>query len=327
MATAPVTPSGNTTPVQQAFPPGIQPYINNGLTYQSNNPDIITRDDNGNIIVNQSAQNNQNLVVEAMSLRYVNTSVVRAIDTRFKYFKFPVEDISIPDISIAPISDIIDPLFAKYAPSETRVVSSTNIPSGILMDTVISGLPQLVTNAYSISEIVKESGASLRFRIRLNHSYIMTGGGQSAGTIFFTIIKANSVTGVIEREFIVLTNTADASISTGQIRTKNYDVTISNSNFVAGDRFSIGAVAGQFNSSTANGPVEVHAIRELGSFWSITDAALDVDINNISNSDNITTPNDPVVPPPTSSGNAEPPSGPPSNPGPPGGGPQGQGGN
>lgn len=279
MPTAPITPSGNTTPVQQQFPPGSQPYVDNGLTYQSNNPNVINRDDNGNIIINQGVQNNQNLVVEAVSLRYVNASVIRAIDTRFKYFKFPVENISVPDISIE-LSDIIDPIFALYKPSENRVVSSTTIPSGILMDTVTGGIPQLVTNSYSISQIVKDSGANLRFRIRLNHSYVMTGGGQSVGTIFFTIIKANSVTGNIEREFIVLTSNADSFISNGQIQTENYDVTISNSNFVAGDRFSIGAVAGQFNSSTANGPVEVHTIRELGSYWSITDAAQDVDINN-----------------------------------------------
>lgn len=320
MPTAPITPSGNTTPVQQQFPPGSQPYVDNGLTYQSNNPDVINRDDNGNIIINQGVQNNQNLVVEAVSLRYVNASVVRAIDTRFKYFKFPVENISVPDISI-DISDIIDPIFALYKPSENRVVFSTTIPSGILMDTVIDGITQLVTNTYSINQFVKDSGANLRFRISLNHSYVDTV-DSATGTIFFTIIKSNSVTGDIEREFIVLTSNADAIIENGQTRVKNYDVIIPNLNFVAGDRFGIGAIAGQFNN-----PTVVHTIRELGSFWSITDAALDVDINNISNSDNITTPNDPVVPPPTSSGNAEPPSGPPSNPGPPGGGPQGQGGN
>jgi hypothetical protein len=270
MPTAPITPSGNTTPVQQQFPPGSQPYVDNGLTYQSNNPDVINRDDNGNIIINQGVQNNQNLVVEAVSLRYVNASVVRAIDTRFKYFKFPAENISVPDISIE-LSDIIDPIFALYKPSENRVVSSTTVPSGILMDTVIGGIPQLVTNTYSINQIVKDSGANLRFRIRLNHSYV----GSGTGTIFFTIIKANSVTGDIEREFIVLTSNEDAFISNGQTRVKNYDVTIPNSNFVAGDRFSIGAIAGQFNN-----PTEVHVIRELGSYWSITDAAQDVDINN-----------------------------------------------
>jgi hypothetical protein len=273
MPTAPITPSGNTTPVQQQFPPGSQPYVDNGLTYQSNNPDVINRDDNGNIIINQGVQNNQNLVVEAVSLRYVNASVVRAIDTRFKYFKFPVENISVPDISIE-LSDIIDPIFALYKPSENRVVFSTTVPSGILMDTVIGGIPQLVTNTYSINQIVKDSGANLRFRIRLNHSYVDTV-GSATGTIFFTIIKANSVTGDIEREFIVLTSNADSFISNGQTRVKNYDVTIPNSNFVAGDRFGIGAIAGQFNN-----PTEVHTIRELGSYWSITDAAQDVDINN-----------------------------------------------
>ena len=142
------------------------------------------------------------------------------------------------------------------------------------MDNVIGGIPQLVTNSYSISQIVKDSGASLRFRIRLNHSYVDTV-GSATGTIFFTIIKANSVTGNIEREFIVLTSNADSFISNGDIRTENYDVTIPNSNFVAGDRFGIGAIAGQFNN-----PTEVHTIRELGSYWSITDAAQDVDINN-----------------------------------------------
>lgn len=173
-----ITPGGNVAPTQQPYPPAVQPYIDNGLTYQSNNADFVERDDNGNIIINQGSEDNQNLVLEAMSLFYVNRSVVRNIDTRFKYFKFPAENIAVPDISFEGfgIDDLADPLYAKYRPSEPYTVSNRgsdrNKYSGILMDEVIQGLPQQYRNRYEITPEIKELAVDgLRMRIRLEHIY------------------------------------------------------------------------------------------------------------------------------------------------------------
>jgi hypothetical protein len=271
-----LTPGGNIAPSQQLIPPGVQIYIDNGLTYQSNNSDFIKRDDNGNIIVNQGVSNNQNLVLEALSLRYVNDSVIRNIDTRFKYFRFPAENIAVPEISFN-LTDVIDPLFALYSPSNNFPITATGIPVGILMDVVNEGIPQLNTNQYYINNIVKESGQDLRFRIRLNHRYATAGGGNTTGTIFFTIIKADFNTAAVIRDFRILTSNADAIINSGNTLTKEYDIVIPNNDFNIGDSFQIGALVGQYNPS---GNVEVHTILKLGSYWSITNAALDVNINN-----------------------------------------------
>lgn len=177
--TTPVfTPGGNLVPSQQTNPPGAVPYIENGLVYQSNNPDFVERDDNGNIIVNQGATDNQNLVLEATSLRYVNSSVIRNIDTRFKYFRFPAENVAVPDISFEGfgIDDLVDLVYAKYRPSEDWTMSSTTRYSGVLMDTVLDGQPQLNTNAYTITPEIKELAVDgLRMRIRLAHRYTSYG--------------------------------------------------------------------------------------------------------------------------------------------------------
>ncbi len=317
-----ITPSGITVQPQKLFPQGAQQYIDNGLTYQSNNSDFVKRDDNGNIILTQDSINNQNLIIEAMSLFYTNQSVVRNIDTRFKYFKFPAENISTPDISIdLSIVENLDLIFTLLEPSANFSPTTLQIPVGILMDKYIAGVPQ-IGNGYRINSGVKESGADLRFRIRLNHTYVgqditsfqvQSGFGQdtvdeliadgaipadadvtvispggsfpdsityslpSTGTIFFTIIK-NPVNGDIDRQFRVLTLNDDAFISGGETLTKEYDIIIPNEDFDTDDRFAIGALVGQ-----AGEDGKLHTILAENSYWSITDAAKDVNINNETN--------------------------------------------
>jgi hypothetical protein len=177
--TTPVlTPDGNLAPSQQSNPPGAQPYVDNGLTYQSNNPDFVERDDNGNIIVNQGATDNQNLVLEAASLRYVNASVIRNIDTRFKYFRFPAENVAVPEISFEGfgIDDLTSVLPAEYRPSENFPIrSKAPTITGILMDVVVQGQPQTYTNTFEVTREIKESGADLRFAGRLVHNYNAVG--------------------------------------------------------------------------------------------------------------------------------------------------------
>jgi len=85
-----------------------QPYILNGLTYKSNNPYIIDRDDVGNIKLQESASN-QRLIIEPSIENITNQSFVEVVDTQFKYFKFPVKvnatgaselDIDLPDFTL-----------------------------------------------------------------------------------------------------------------------------------------------------------------------------------------------------------------------------------
>ena len=78
----------------QLFDPGAlqrsAPYINNGLTYISNNPVIHPRDAAGNIILQENSENNPLLIIEPVSAKISNRSVLRVTNTAFQYFTFPV---------------------------------------------------------------------------------------------------------------------------------------------------------------------------------------------------------------------------------------------
>ena len=88
-------------------------YTQYGLTAQSNNPDIIKRDSNGNVVVYSGNDANQKLFIETVKERYTNRSVINTIDTQFRYFTFPVVDtgvnvsarISLPEIP--PIENLL----------------------------------------------------------------------------------------------------------------------------------------------------------------------------------------------------------------------------
>ena len=137
------------------------------------------------------------------------------------------------------------------------------------MDNVIGGDPQIIPNSYVINELIKNSGADLRMRIQLEHVFNSESGG-SSGTIYFYLMKIDN-NGNVDREFISFTpDNNSAIINDGQLLTKNYDVIINNNDLDVGDRFQIGVKAGQ----------EGHTIISLGSFWSITNNDLNVDINN-----------------------------------------------
>jgi hypothetical protein len=306
-----ITPGGNVVPTQQPYPPAAQPYVDNGLTYQSNNADFVERDDNGNIIINQGSEDNQNLVLEAMSLFYVNRSVVRNIDTRFKYFKFPAENIAVPDISFEGfgIDDLVSALPAEYRPSENFPIrSKTPDIVGLLMDVVIQGQPQTYTNTFEITRELKESGADLRFAGRLVHDYITNGTiivpdptgdqefadsnvGNFTSQIFFTIIKNSYETGNVDRDFRVLsfsnggTSLTDETKMGGQQggdpKVKTFNIVIPNSDFETGDLFQLGATVSEYDDNveypTADGGTNlvrrIHRILRFGSTWLIRDAA------------------------------------------------------
>ena len=84
-------------------------YTEYGLTVQSNNPDIIKRDNNGNVIIYSGNDDNQKLLIETVKERYTNRSVIDTIDTQFRYFTFPVADVGVnvtTAISLPEIPDI-----------------------------------------------------------------------------------------------------------------------------------------------------------------------------------------------------------------------------
>lgn len=84
-------------------------YTEYGLTVQSNNPDIIKRDNNGNVIIYSGNDDNQKLLIETVKERYTNRSVIDTIDTQFRYFTFPVADVGVDVTTAIPLPGIPDP--------------------------------------------------------------------------------------------------------------------------------------------------------------------------------------------------------------------------
>ena len=261
----------------------------NNLTVTSNDLNIIMRDDAGNIQLETDSQLNQLLIIEPVATKIQLNSVLKVLDTRFQYFKFPAStrviddtdvniDLTIPELD-APV---LDPIYARYKPSEDRriVTGDTNLDdeqrySGILMDEVVDGLPQQNINGYFITKDIKNTGSDLRFRIKLNHKY--QSNLADYGTSYFSLILNSPNRGLI-REWkgpfannSISNPTEFGTIYQYEIQNLNLDITILNEEFEIGDTLSIGAFAGQNDDSA------YHFIIADQSYWTITDASKNVD--------------------------------------------------
>lgn len=266
-------------------------YQNEGITYVSNNNNVIPRDTAGNIILQEGATDNPLLVIEPISVKITNQSLLKVLDTQFNYFKFPARIITEDDPEVDLDLDLdfsnleageLDVVYARYKPSEDRRIGTgdENRPGaerygGILMDEVVDGLPQKNTNGYFITKEIKNAGIDLRFRIKLQHKYQADISGY--GTSYFSLILNSPDRGLI-REWkgpfannSISNPTEFGSIAQYEIQTLNLDVIIPNNEFEIGDTISIGAFAGQNIDS------QYHFIIADQSYWIVTDASKNVD--------------------------------------------------
>lgn len=62
-------------------------YDLHGINVESNNPDVVARNNAGFVVVQQTSSL---LVIEGIDVKYTNASVIPLLNTRFEYFKFPV---------------------------------------------------------------------------------------------------------------------------------------------------------------------------------------------------------------------------------------------
>ena len=254
-------------------------YQNQGLTYVSNNVNVIPRNENGNIALQEGVDNNPLLIIEPTVNRITTKSMLRVLDTQFKYFKFParttVVDEDVVDLDLDLNLQSLDPVFARYRPSEDQRIAASVEYSGIEIGEVQDGLSQQSPNTYTVTKDLKNSGADLRFRIKLQHRYDAPSG---FGTAFFSIIRASEEG--LDREYRTFENTSEfrpttpGSINQYEVQNLEVDIIIPNSEFEIGDRFGIGAKAGQNNNT------EFHTINALQSYWVITDASKNVDLWN-----------------------------------------------
>lgn len=260
-------------------------YRINGLTVTSNNRNIIPRDDAGNIILNESGSNNPLLIIEPVDTKITLDSVLKVLDTRFSYFKFPVTVTAVEDedLDIDLTVDTPDNVYARYRPSESRIITDGSISaidesskfSGILMDFVEDGVPQKQTNQYQITKEIKESGIDLRFRIKIEHRFDSPTAG--FGNAYFSIIKNSPQTG-LNRLFkgpfaneSTLPNSYFGAIGRNEVQTLNLDIIIRNDEFEIGDYFNIGATAAPQTDT------QFHTINAVQTYWVITDASKNVD--------------------------------------------------
>jgi hypothetical protein len=256
-------------------------YQKQGLNYISNNPNIIPRDEAGNIVLQEQNDSNPLLIIDAITDQFTNESVLRVLDTQFKYFSFPARTTTIEEEPVDLELDLdlniqqIDIAFARYRPSADQRIAASSDYSGIEISEVQDGLPQQKPNSYTISKELKNSGIDLRFRIKLQHRFDAPSG---YGTAYFSLIKS-SIDG-LNRSYRTYENVSDlyptipGSINQYEVQDLVIDIVIPNSEFEIGDVFGIGAKAGQNNDT------QYHTINALQSYWVITDASKNVDLWN-----------------------------------------------
>jgi hypothetical protein len=63
-------------------------YQSKGITYRSNDPAVVQRDEAGNVILLEG-EKNQLLRIEPIATNITTTSMLKVLDTQFTYFKFP----------------------------------------------------------------------------------------------------------------------------------------------------------------------------------------------------------------------------------------------
>jgi hypothetical protein len=247
-------------------------YFQLGLTYRSNDANIMPRNSAGNIQLQEQSDNNPLLIIEPVAQKITTTSALKIIDTQFNYYKFPVKtkvvnvntNIDLTSDLVGELANAIDPVYARYRPNGDQPWGSgpSGNYTGIFMNKVVDGLPQQNTNAYTVTPDVKQSGADLRIRVKINHGYAGLG---ATGTASFSIIKAGPNTPV-DREYIIF-NTNNGNIPKGTFYDTYLDTVILNSTFEAGDSFSIGAYAAEGGHSIVPGTT----------YFVITDASKNVD--------------------------------------------------
>ena len=188
-------------------------YDQKGLDYASNLPFVNKRDAAGNLIINgtvqevtdeEAAQYNETVIVEANDRLYTNRSVNRAVDTQFKYFKFPPTiisrqidigeiDVELPDLVIP--ENELDVFSARYTPSfVTQWFTMPVYTDGyqkLEYNNVLKGPQQSDLGKYTITPELIESGKNLRMRYAVDvHNDLATGAKNQNGTRAFIGFRA-----------------------------------------------------------------------------------------------------------------------------------------
>ena len=192
-------------------------YKTSGLTVTSNNRNIIPRDTAGNIIL---AENKKNplLIIEPVATKVTTQSVLKIIDTRFNFYKFPVtvietvvDDIDLNiDIEFETTSNIDTELKLPVGVDDKNQInpwdrintsydSNWFYPSGYITkgfkELPFAGDNQLRANAYTLTKDVidtlRQQNKTLKFTIQTQ--YVAQNTSLIQGTNFILRLNRDNI--------------------------------------------------------------------------------------------------------------------------------------
>ena len=190
------------------------------------------------------------------------------------------------------VENNIDPIFARYKPRYPdsqnglgAIPNSNDTPVGFNFEETVAGNSQVSRNRYTVSTAIKESGADLRFRVKIEYRcdsgrrlITTTEDGiqvvvdnEAVQVAGFTVFKEGP-NYPLNREYIKFPD--QPNMSQYEIRDAFLDVVILNSSFEIGDEFQLGGRA-----FPADDVTDFSAYSEQ-SYWVITDASKNVNVWN-----------------------------------------------
>ena len=236
------------------------PYIQNGLTYKSNNTSIHKRDAAGNIILEENGDSNPLLIIEPTVKRISTKSITRVIDTAFQYFKFPVavtQTESLPDLNLEFAIDT-DTITTRYTipyqeypegvPNSYRRLNTTGTSTWFTNGTInsngftrlpFSGGTQLEPGTFTITpdilDFLRLQNKTIRFFIQMQGR----ASSQAAVTEFsMRLVRSNPRA---YRNFSQPTVSIEVTGDEYPLLTMEYILNVND--LVAFDKFSVDAVA------------------------------------------------------------------------------------
>jgi len=201
-------------PLPLSDPEIFSEYTTNGMTYKSDDNNIVPRDSAGSIVIEPTSNKNI-LVIEPIVKRITNNSFLKVYNTAFQYYKFPVATIETGNAELTvniDNLDFVDTISTRYiipykeypdgVPSDyARINTSTSTTWFTNGGETLSGFLPLPltgpnqTKPYSfiltsdIIDILKSSNKTIKFYIQAQ----FTPDNQSLNTAFrIRLLRTNS---------------------------------------------------------------------------------------------------------------------------------------
>ncbi len=167
-------------------------YIQNGITFKSNDSLVNNRNSAGSLVFEENSQNNQNLLIDSTIETYTNKSFIEAVNTQFNYFKFPAKigidstlDLSfnstfdVEDTGVDPVTsyNILNPKASDGTTINDYVTTTLSWDTGMRLipfDKTLSGAP--IDNDLSAFVLtpekikyIKESNKAIKITAAASH--------------------------------------------------------------------------------------------------------------------------------------------------------------